>query len=457
MKRRSFIQSMPLAAAAGGLSPGRRRFVRPNILWIMTDQQPADYMSCTGNPWLKTPAMDSLAAEGTRFELAYCATPLCVPSRSAIYCGTTAHEANAAINRHPEFESYQGPMLAQMLEDNGYRCGLIGKWHLQVPPDHCPRHGFSFLGLCSHNGQDEKVPAEVARFLAMPQERPFFLVASLVNPHDVCEWARGQTLPNGEIGPAPPAAACPPLPSNFEIPPGEPGVLRDIQRRQPKVYPSVDWKTEKWRQYRWAGMRMTEKVDALVGRILQSLALSPYADNTVVMFTSDHGDGSAHHRWNQKQVLYEECTRVPLIIHDPRVSSGRVDATHLVQTGTDLFATVCDYAGVEQPEGCRGASLRPLLAGGSTLWRDHLVVETEFCGWGKSLGITGRAVRDERYKYIVYSEGAKRDQLFDLLNDPGETQDLSGSASLAAVRRRLRLRLQEWIENTGDDFKLMVG
>lgn len=428
---------------------------KKNIIWIMTDQQPADYLSAAGNPYLNTPWMDSIASKGIRFNRAYCPTPLCVPSRSAIFAGTTSHQAMAPTNRFPEFESYTGPMLPKLLEENGYLCGMIGKWHLQNPPDHYPGHGFSWIGLCSHNGMDNRIPTEVDRFLSIIHEKPFFLHIALTNPHDICEWARGDTLSCGSIGEVPPPEECPPLPENFSVPTGEPEILQEVQKRYPKIYPSTTWDEGKWRQYQWALLRLTEKADSVVGEILQAISNSKWAEDTIIIFTSDHGDGSARHNWNQKQSLYEECIRVPLILWDPSEPGGKVDCENLWQLGTDLFATACDYANIKCTRAVKGASLRSALNGDAvSSARDHIVVSTEFCGWGDTTGILGRSVVESQYKYIAYSAGKKKEQLFDLQADPGEMYDLllheKNSQRLRRTHARMQRHLNQWVVSTRD-------
>jgi arylsulfatase A-like enzyme len=244
------------------------------------------------------------------------------------------------------------------------------------------------------------------------------------------------------------------LPDNFAIPENEPDVIRKVQHSSMSVYPSVDWTPDKWRQYRWAYYRLIEKVDAQIGEVLEALRNAGVEDNTLVVFTADHGDGAAAHHWNQKQVLYEEPTRVPFIVSGKKFTeAGQVDRTHLVSTGLDLIPTVCDYAGVPVPEGLRGRSVRPLAEGNQPAqWRDFLVSETEFEYEKTATGIRGRMLRTPQYKYIVYSEGTPREQLFDMQTDPGEMNNLAVDAGKKAVLEECRARLAQWSKDTGDTF-----
>jgi len=183
-------------------------------------------------------------------------------------------------------------------------------------------------------------------------------------------------------------------------------------------------------------------VDHQIGRVLDALRESGLEEETVVVFVSDHGDMDSAHRLEHKTVLYEEACRVPFIVRHKGVTPpGRVDRTHLVSTGLDLLPTVCDFAGIAPPEGLRGRSVRPLVEGKEpTDWRDEVVVECQ----------VGRMLRTDRYKYNVYEDGAHREQLIDLKEDPGEMVNLAADPSRAQVIEDHRRRLARWVDETGD-------
>ena len=427
---------------------------QPNLLFILTDQQSAGALSCVGNPHLQTPNLDRLAAMGVRFENAYCTQPLCVPSRSSLVSGRMPHEVGVPINLRENEAAARVPWMSHVLSEAGYQTCWIGKWHLPVATDKPELHGFDQTH-CRRVG-DADVPRLCAEFLEGERATPFLLVASFVNPHDICEWARGDRLPYGAIGEAPPPDKCPPLPANFAVAPDEPSALCDTVRPfSPRVYPTDDWDEGRWRQYLWAYGRLVEKVDAQIGELLDALEASGHAKDTVVIFSSDHGDGMAAHGWNQKQVLWEEVVRVPLIIRDPAAQQpGHTDA-HLVSMNLDLLPTLCDYAQAAPPSELCGRSLRPLVENRAPDdWRDFVFVETEFCVFDSSSGVQGRAARSRRYKYIVYSRGERREQLFDLERDPGEMRNLANDLAYAAITREHRQRLQVWLDQVGDNFPL---
>ncbi len=431
---------------------------QPNILFIMTDQQTARAMSSRGNPWLKTPNMDRLAQHGVSFTRAYCPQPLCGPSRASMLTGKYPHQVNATVNL-PEQQGYWSKdvkVMGTYLKEVGYNTGYVGKWHLPIPVEDKEHHGFDYIAnTLRRDWQDASIPADCGVFLKENKEKPFFLVASFINPHDICEWARGQKLRMDEINEAPAPEQCPLLPANFEIPEDEPSFLRKMHLQSWPQYPTVGWEDNRWRQYSWAYYRLVEQVDVYIGRVLESLERFGYLDNTVIVFTSDHGDGNGSHRLNQKQVLYEEAANVPFIISHLTKGKAQIDNQTLINTGLDLIPTFCDYAGVQKTPHSDGRSLRPVVENKEVLDREYIFLQTEFAENEKSFGVHGRAVLDKRYKYIVYSEGENREQLFDLKNDPGEMNNLVAKKEYESALKILRKELKKWQKDNDDKIKVL--
>ncbi len=424
---------------------------RPNILMIMTDQQTASAMSCTGNPSLRTPALDALAARGIRFDNAYVTQPLCMPCRSSLQTGRYPHEIGVVCNgldMEGEF-----PMLGNLMADAGYTNAYIGKWHV----------GASFktagyTGEASDFRPDDRKTEAAASFLRHGHKTPFFLTVSFMNPHNVCQLARGEALPDGAIGKAPDALEMlPPLPSNFAIPEHEPSVLREVQRKLPEIYPTQNWGELQWRQYLWGYYRLVEKVDAEIGRVLEALQESAWADDTIVLFTSDHGEGIAIHHWNQKQALYDPCTKVPLLMAGPGIA-GQQTCRELVSTGLDIPVTLLDIAGKEPPASMRGLSLYGLASQKTVaLDRKHVVAETMFARNVKFRGPRGRMIRTERFKYCIYETGDCREQLFDMHADSREMNNLAVNPDYDTVLEEHRQRLAQWALKTSDkDFPFVT-
>lgn len=414
---------------------------RPNILLVTTDQHSAHMLGVAGAAHVRTPHLDRLAGAGTRFDRAYVTFPLCVPSRTSMLTGRHPHEIGVHGNVvGAEPEQVRGPgSLPRLLGAAGYECVHAGKWHA-IAPEASAADGFDVIAPFGDDGLVEAVH----QFLrTRDRSRPFFAVASFDDPHTICEIARRQPSYYGELPPRDPADA-PNLPANFGTSPFEPEALRAEQRSAEKVYGTAGYTPADWRDYRAAYAALVERVDARVGELLAALAETGHEKDTLVIVTSDHGDGDAAHAWNQKTALYEEIVRVPLIVRYPGgVAAGAVDST-LVSTGLDLLPTLCDAAGVPAPEGLPG---RSLLAEGPG--PEQVVVETTFAD-GPTPHTRGRAVIGPRYKYVLYSWGAHREQLHDLIDDPGEQVNLAVESRYATVLEEHRELLLRWCLDTDD-------
>ena len=244
----------------------------------------------------------------------------------------------------------------------------------------------------------------------------------------------------------------PPLPDNFDYDPREPLQHRVMRRdddclihwqilRKARRFSALDW-----RYFAWSLYRFVEKVDAEIGLVLDALAASRFRDDTLVIFTADHGEAAGQHQMFQKFTLYEESVRTPLVVASlgdrlPVEKGRRLD--HLV-SGVDLPATVCDYAGIGAPPRCLGRSLRPLAEGRAVPWRDGVYIESNY--WGRALvTATHKYVTEYRPKAVEDyvppgPDSADRglEQLFDLRADPGETRNLAADPAQAATLAELR-------------------
>ena len=422
---------------------------RPNILFIITDQQYAGAMSCAGNPDVYTPNMDRLAATGVRFTRAYGTHPLCGPQRASFMTGLFPHQNGAISNNTPIKPEYKGRTLGNLLADAGYDCALSGKWH--VPGTTPEESGLEVI--CG--SRDDEVPLRSIEFMQRGRDNPFFLFASFLNPHDICQVARNQPLPQGPVPEPATVEECPNLPANFAIPPYSPDILQMLRQANRRVYPTIEYTEDDWRRLRFYYYRLCEKVDAEIGVLLNGLRDLGLEGETYIVFTSDHGDGHGAHQWNQKTSLYEEVINVPFIIsHKGVTRAGSVDNTHLVSLGLDLLPTLCDVGGASVPEALEGLSLRPLAEGDAPDdWRRALVVETIMdIGAGPGGSAVSRAVLTGRYKYSAYPMGRYREQLVDLQADPGEMVNLAVNARFKDELDDHRRRLRAWCEETEDEF-----
>lgn len=438
-----------LGAVAQSSNPSR-----PNVLIIMTDQQTAEAMSVAGNMDLKTPAMDFLAQHGTRFTEAYCSQPLCTPSRTSIFTGVMPSQSGF-VGNYEEDESLWPDsllMMGKIFKDAGYQTGYVGKWHLPLPATSIEKHGFDYIhNTWSGDFLDAANPAYCARFMKANKDKPFLLVASFLNPHDICEWARNDYLKMDFIADPPAPEFCPQLPYNWKISANEPPIIREQQKVNPRTYPTIDWEEGQWRQYRWAYNRLIEKVDGYVQMVLDGLKKYGLEKNTLIIFTSDHGDGYAAHQWNQKQVLYQESAKVPFIISKIGTFTGKTN-DHLLCNGIDLMTTICSYAGIKGPSYLKGVDLKKVMEQPNIRLRDTLVIETDFSDNTVLLGIKGRAIITKRYKYIVYDKGDLKEQLFNLEKDPGETLNLIYDKKQAKILNEMRTYLSSYTKIHNDPF-----
>lgn len=421
---------------------------KPNILFLITDQQTVSALGCAGNPYVKTPNLDRLAARGVRFTESYACYPLCSPSRAGIFSSRMPHELGIyGNNQGAELAKKGVPTLGGLFQVAGYETAYAGKWHaFSAFPAYVGAAvpGFTVLPLAGKDPRnDDKQTAEKApecdpyiadaavKFLQRPHAKPFLLVVSLLNPHDICEF--NEFAGFQKMLPADPAQ-LPPLRPNLHDPDKLPSELQKEVRKR------VGWTDLKWRQYLWVYYRLVESSDKLMGRVLDALDQAGWSSNTMVLFTSDHGEMMGSHQLVTKDKLYEESVAVPLIIAPPAATPG-VDRPHLV-SGLDLMPTFLDYAGITAPASLEGRSLRPLVAGETVPWRDFIVAET--------FGPEARMVRTSRYKYILFAQGERREQFFDMGNDPGETKNLIDNAAVAGEAARHRALLQGWMRTTGD-------
>lgn len=447
---------------------------RPNIILIYTDQQHANMMSCAGNPYVNTPAMDYLAENGMRFTRAYTVNPVCVPARIGMMTGrfpSAFRDKNGNLVRENRGGSgaFGGASqevlkttLPAFVKSSGYDLFYGGKVHL--PGDLNPaQNGFTVYE------KHPKMPlAEASAKIIRdrkPGDKPFLMWANFISPHDICYMAlrdyrvsdMGKPPKNkgleetdlvalmdraSKIDPAEFFEKhCPPLPPNFEAQEGEPAAIAAyLGIRKFKEEARKNYTEEDWRLHRWLYARLTEQVDSEIQVILDALRESGQEENTLVIFTSDHGDMDGAHRIEHKTALYEESANVPfLAMWRGQIPAGVVNSNDLVSTGLDFLPTVADYAG--NPNGKadpRGRSLRPLFEGKNEGWRETLGVESQI-GW--------MVVDNEGHKLIEYDypyNGKTETQLLDLKADPYEMRHFPRNDGNAKTWAKLEGALGEW-------------
>jgi len=444
LNRREFIKTTGSAALLYGGVKGASKSVaripnrspRPqNIMVIITDQQHLDTIAAGGCPHVRTPALDRLLGRGVSFTQSYSPNPLCSPARSVLFTGRTSSEAAVPVNGLPIRKEI--PNLGQWFsQQSPLETVYAGKWHLpQTYTRFIP--GFRVLNT-GIGGQGNLCDTAVSRACEAylrhrRKDQPFLLVASFMQPHDICEWLRLNT--NNPEQPVYPElrGELPDLPDNFQFDRREPQTVKKLRL---SCDPFIgNWSSEQWRYYRWSYYRHIEMVDAEIGRLLRALEETGRDRDTLIVFTADHGEGMAHHQMVRKNHLYDQAARVPFLISWPgHIEPQRIDTRHVV-SGLDIMPTLCDYAGLTAPPSLRGRSLRPIL-------EDRLGPTNEFVVT-EVYRNTGRMLRTERFKYITYKDDPV-DQLFDMKNDPDETRNLAVEAQFADILKDHRKLLKEW-------------
>ena len=397
---------------------------KPNILFLHVDQMHAEVISAFGNRQVHTPHLDRLVGDGYAFMESYCAMPLCVPARTSWYTGRMPTEHGTVAN--DGWLAPDIPDLGQWLRQYGYESVYTGKWHTGRDLAQ------SFDVLYHGTGMGELDDSEIARSaVAYLQNRtgeaPFFLSVGFLNPHDCCLLASSHGGP-GKFGFANKLAdRLPSLPDNFDDDFAEGGWQTRIYR---------NWSLQDWRYYIYMYYRMVVMVDGEICRVYDALRRSRYADNTLVIFTSDHGEGLGYHSRVDKGFLEEEAFKVPTVVCWPgRIPASVRDRNHLV-SGVDIASTICDYAGVPPlPNTAVARSWRSLLEGQDIPWRDYVIGEAPV--FSPSV-----AVRTARYKSII---DPKTTRLYDLEQDPLETCDLARESGYAEVVKQHREHFRDYL------------
>jgi len=428
----------------------------PNLLFIQADQLSANALSHVGCPYLATPNLDRLAARSTIFSEAVCAFPKCVPSRTAWTYGRMPHEvmlpgteldygAKPGDPKRGVHPDYCDEEMGHWFVRHGYEAVYAGKWHVgQWGPTESlePVFDTGFRALCRiHDTETPKVCTDY--FRTHDRARPFLMVASFDNPHNICEYAWEGALPWGNLPSPPPLHELPPFPANGHVHPEEPYAIRMLQRT---VSDRFNFSPEDWRRYRWAYYRLVEKVDAEIGKLLAGLDEAGLTDSTAIVFTSDHGDMQGSHLLLQKDTFYEESIHVPYLLALPGQSESRQTDT-VINNALDTYPTLCDIAGIPTPEHFHGVSLLGECRG-ETLEREYVASELKLrFGGGEA-----RMIRSARFKYIAYDTGPGREQLFDCDADRQEMVNLASCNAHAATLHQHRQWLREWLVRSRDPF-----
>ncbi len=464
----------PLAAAALAAScvtrdvpeTVARERPRPNIVFLLSDDQAYGTARHDGEHWMRTPGLDRLAAEGARFTRAFVTTSLCSPARASFLSGRWARDHGVLDNR-TELPS-DLPTFASELRAAGYETAYIGKWHMGWQRE---RPGFDFVASYDSQGTPhdavfdlngetvntqgwvDDVTTEFAlEFLREEHGAPFLAVVGFKSPHTpYLPPQRLLGLYEGEVQADPPnTAALPPYPRTNELAALiEMGVQR-IPYGVPEHWVELLGRARKARRPKAAANSLSEKrrayhqliagIDENVVRILDLIDERELAENTVVVYASDNGLCNGAHGLYIKRAAYEESIRIPLLVrYPPRVRPGT--AIEKLALNVDLAPTLLELAGLDVPEPMQGKSLVPLLGGRQSEWRTGFVYENFYEPPFHTP--TLYALRTEKWKLVEYPGYPSWTELFDLEEDPYETENLASSAEHAATLEALRADLAE--------------
>ena len=458
MRRREFLRST-LAPALLPPAPSLATAARPNIVFMLIDDLRWDAMSSLGHTFVKTPNLDRLRGEGVLFSNTFVTISLCTPSRGCFLTGTYAHRHGVTDNTGKEFDPAKTPHFPLLLQKAGYETAYVGKWHMARHAN--PRPGFdywlSFRGQgvyidppLNENGREFQAKGymtdiltdKAVEWLGRKHEKPFCLYI-------------GHKAVHGPFTPADRhkdlySDVTPPEPPNYRDDLSTKPAWQRRDRRLKSVEPvpaSVTpppWppQNEAWMNY----FRTLSAVDDSVGLIYDELKRQNLLDNTIFIFTSDNGYFKGEHAGlSDKRLAYEEALRIPLIVRLPRAARPKSTVSEMV-LNIDVAPTVLDYAGLKPEAGMQGRSIRPLLEGKKTAWRNSFLYE-----YWVDLNQIPRmvAVRTRTHKYIRYPDIQDIDELYDLAKDPHEMRNVALDPAYAAKKKELATELDKLLRETG--------
>ena len=432
VNRREFLKNGSLSLAAAGMGALTRPLVaegsgstakkRPNVLYIFSDMQRAHSMGCYGDKNARTPTLDRFASQGARCDAAMSNTPVCCPHRASLMTGQYAHHHGMVSNGVDFLPKVQ--CFGEAFRNAGYETAYVGKWHLNFPKRGSDerRFGFPAVGAKYALYKTEHVVKPFAdKAIEFIQElsaspKPWMCVLSWLPPHAPYEAAPGYA------GHFPSVQLLPNVPAD-----------------RPRSYAS---------QCLPDYYGMIEEIDTNFARILAELDKAGVADDTIVVYSSDHGDMIGSHGYTAKRWPYEESVHVPLLVRYPRsIKPGTVVADPL---GTpDIYPTLAGLADVKIPAGLDGLDFSGLLTGSGIAPRDHVYLEMHYAfvpwpGW--------RGLRTRQYSYARTVD--KPWILYDLEKDPFQLCNLVDNRSSQTLVSELDRRLTSVMHEVGDSWNL---
>lgn len=489
---------------------------KPNIIYILGDDHRADFLGGAGQEVLRTPNLDQMASEGVYFPNAYCTSPACTPSRACHYLGQWERRHginfNSGSSVAPAAWDNSFPMR---LKQEGYFLGWVGKNHVPVGPG---GYGGGYMeksfdywwGNHSHTGfypkdsrwcdcsiyanaiadtQVEVFEEGVMNFLRpdrrfmreakfplpdRPEDRPFCLCVTFNLPHGASAGMMALRPTDDELyrtryRDRQQELALPETYVSYEEAQKHPRLPRHVYNGQYIEQYNYVKTPELLRERLVREFQTITGMDRMVGHVREALERFGLADNTIIVFSTDHGIQNGEHGLGGKCLLYEESIRIPLVVYDPRLPEAqRGQVRDEFVTAPDLAPTMLDLCDVDQPVTMQGASLRPLMNGESVAWRDAVFTEQlmdiqnyprqeslrtrdwKYIAYYKRTedpAQVGKAFRGTLDNYItslsstLHGEAPIYEELFDLRNDPLERCNLAGETGQAETLAGLRQRM----------------
>jgi alpha-L-rhamnosidase len=449
-------------------APDTENQKKPNIIYVLTDDQRWDAIGYAGNPLMHTPEMDKLALEGTYFVNSFVTTPICAASRASIITGTYERANRYTFQVNPIREEFMELSYPKVMRDHGYFTGFFGKYGIRVNEGDLDKifdvhddydrnnryddhRGYFYktidgdtVHLTRYTGHQALDFIENA-----PEDQPFCLSLSFSAPHahdraplqyfwqnEVDHLYQGVTIPGPEL-------------ADDHYFNSLPLFVQEGMNRT-RWFWRFDT-PEKYQHSVKGYYRMITGIDNEIANIRDLLKRKGLDGNTVIILTSDNGYFLGERQLAGKWLMYEESVKVPLIIYDPRIKNQK-DNDEMV-LNIDVTATMLDLAGIEIPDLWQGKSLVPLVTGAAnTLNRDTILLEHL---WENPAIPSSEAVRTQEWKYLRYINDKSVEELYNLKEDPIEVNNLARDEKYREVLIEMRNKTDELVDRFGDPFSAM--
>jgi arylsulfatase A-like enzyme len=436
--------------------------LKPNIVFILTDDQRWDALGVAGNSIIQTPQMDELAKKGVYFKNAFSTTPICAASRASILTGLYERTHNYTFQKPALQSQYTNLMYPKILKDKGYHVGFYGKLGVAIdrPEQYFDESDFYDRGSRSDKGGYfyKKIGSDtvhLTRYAGQqaqdfisnaPKDKPFCLSVSFSAPHghdssvEQYFWQKkSDTLYEKDVFPEPSL--------------GEDLYFDRLPAEVKNGFNRVRWKwrfdtPEKYQRMMRGYYRMITEIDDEIGALRNILAKKGLAENTIFIVMGDNGYFTGDRQLADKWLMYDPSIRIPLIIYDPRMPNKSRTVSDMV-LNIDITKSILDFAGIKSPGNYQGESLKPYLNRPAySLQRDFILIEHL---WKLPDIPSSEGIRTDKWKYFRYRFINAPEELYDLKKDPLETKNLAQEQSHQKILRKLRNKFIRKVQQLRDE------